>query len=156
MLSPNPSRARVPIGIHAKWRNQIQNSVEKWVILVLTFLEIILFVFVHFKSVQTRQRGALRCKIKHLRNVSSNSTYNKLKHVTKKTSGYIARMFYLHKTSYNRVGLLKDRCISIFLLFIFFNFFVVFSYIRRFYVPGSRGRGGVAWTNVPLQSEWAS
>lgn len=52
-----------------------------------SFLKIPFYLFVIFKSVQSRQCGAFRCKIKHLRNVSSNSTYDKLKHVTEKTSG---------------------------------------------------------------------
>lgn len=75
------------------------NLMETYIILVFDILENYFYLFAHFKLVQTRQCGAFRCKIKHLRNVSSNITYNKLKHVTKKTSGYIARMFYLHKTS---------------------------------------------------------
>lgn len=76
------------------------------------------------KSVQTRQGGAFRRKIKHLRNVSSNSTYSNFKHITKKTSGYIARMFSLHKTSYNRVGLLKVLCFfSNYIDFLFFFLF---------------------------------
>lgn len=75
------------------------NLMETYIILVFDILENYFYLFAHFKLVQTRQCGAFRCKVKHLRNVSSNITYNKLKHVTKKTSGYIARMFYLHKTS---------------------------------------------------------
>lgn len=59
--------------------------------LKITFIRV--FIFQIGTNPSRWRISAFRSKIKHLRNVSSNSTYSKFKHITKKTSGYIARMF---------------------------------------------------------------